>query len=339
MKAAVLHKIGMPLVVEDVKEPKINSQDVLIKVKACGICHSDLHLIDGTLRVGKLPIILGHEAVGVVAEVGEEVVDFAEGEKVVIYFYFSCGKCANCRRGQDNLCNKMLRFGMDVDGAFAEYAKVPAHSLVKLPNEIEFIEGALLGCAVGASYHALKDVGRLRIGETIVIYGIGGLGMSAVQIAKLCGAHVIAVDIRDEKLRLAQKLGADATINSKKENLSQKIRKLTDGEGADLSIELVGLPETINQAIDSIKKGGRAILVGFSSQNVSINPNDVIVRNIAICGSRGLWRQNLVELVQLIKSKKLDLKPLITRRVSLEEINVGVNLLRDGTPVRVIVRV
>jgi len=339
MRAALLHKIKEPLKLEDIPKPKIKPNEVLVKVKACGICHSDLHFIDGILRVGKLPIILGHEAAGIVAKVGEDVKGFSEGEHVIIHFYISCGTCHYCRNGQENLCDKVVRFGMDVNGAFAEYAKVPARNLIKLPVEVKFEEGALLGCALGTSYHALKDTGKLKEDETIAIYGIGGLGMSAVQIAKLCGAHTIAVDIVDEKLNIAKKLGAEITINAKNKDPVKTIRDLTNGEGADLSVEFIGLPETITQALNSTRKRGRCVLVGFSALNVSVNTNDIIIRELTIRGSRGMSRTNLIELTRLVKAKKLDLAPLVTKIIPLEKINVGIDILRSKAAVRVVVKV
>lgn len=338
LKAALLKEIGEPLRVESVSEPKLGPNDVLVKIRACGLCHSDLHLINGALRLGKLPIVLGHEAAGVVTEVGKEVSEFVNGDDVVIYFYISCGKCRYCKAGYENLCEKVKRIGMDVDGAFAEYVSVPESSLVKLPHKVEITEAALLGCAVGTAYHSLVEIGALRMGESVAIFGVGGIGMSAVQVAKLCGAKILAVDIVEEKLKLAHRLGADFTINAKEEDPLQRIKELTDGKGADLCLECIGLPITIEQAIKSVKKKGRSVLVGFLTKKVSIGFNELILRESSVRGSRGLRKQNLIDLVGLLKEGKLDLKPLITHSYSLEEVNKGFDTLRKGLAIRILLK-
>jgi len=335
MRAALLYQPKTPLRVEDVTEPKIGPEDVLIEAKACGLCHSDLHLIDGVLSPGKWPIVLGHEAAGVVAETGGKGVDFSEGDRIIVLYYFTCGKCYYCKIGLENLCLNLKRFGIDEDGAFAEYARVPASSLIELPEEVSFAQGAVLCCAVGAAYHALKDKGRLRIGETVAIYGTGGLGMNAVQIAKAIGAHVIAVDVVKEKLEFARKLGADIAINAKEEDPVKKIIDLTNGEGVDVAAEFIGLPKTVEQVICSVRKGGRAIIVGFTAEKVRMDTNEIVRREIQVTGSRGQTKRDLVELTQLVKADKLNVDPIITNRITLDEINKGIAMLRTGAPIRV----
>ena len=337
MRAAVLHKPNQSLAIEDVDVPEIGENDVLVRVKACGICRSDLHFFEGTLKVGKLPLVLGHEASGIVERAGTNVHEVSQGDRVTIYFYLYCGKCRFCEAGQHNLCIGLRRFGMDCDGAFGEFTKVPARNLVKLPDCIGFAEGAILGCAVGTSYHALRDVGRLMLGETVAIYGTGGLGLSAVQIANMSGARTIAVDISDMKLEHAKRFGADATINASKENPVDRIRDLTDNTGVDLSVEFVGSQATIQQAIDSTRKNGRVVLVGFSGKTATLDPNELIVNNLTICGSRGLLRQNLVELIELVASGKLNLKENVSHRIELDEVNRGLDLLRSGEALRVLI--
>ncbi|MHA1333556.1 MAG: alcohol dehydrogenase catalytic domain-containing protein [Candidatus Odinarchaeia archaeon] len=338
MKAALLVKPKTPLEVKDVEIPKVNKNEVLVKVKACGICHSDLHFIYGDRPTGKLPIILGHEAAGIVEEVGEEVTDFSKGDRVAINYYFTCGKCPYCRAGLENLCEHIIRFGMDVDGAYAEYTKVPARSLAKIDPEVSFEEAAVATDAVATPYHALKDSGNLRINDTVAIYGIGGLGINAVQIAHISGARVIAIDIVDEKLDLAKQLGADETINAKNEDPVEKIMTLTNNKGVDLAVEFIGLPKTIVQAINSVKRSGRAVLVGFSPRDIQVNPTELILKEVSIKGSRGLLHRTLIEVLTLVKEKKINLKPVITNIFSIDEINEGISQLREGKTIRSIVK-
>lgn len=337
MRAAVLHEPNRPLTIEEVDTPEIGPNDALVRVKACGICHSDLHFFQGTLQVGKLPLILGHEASGTVERVGSDVQEVSEGDRVTVYFYLNCGRCHFCETGQHNLCNDLKRFGMDYDGAFAEFARVPVRNLVRLPDGVGFAEGAILGCAVGTSYHALRDVGELALGEWVAVYGTGGLGLSAVQIAKVSGARIIAIDISEQKLKYASRFGADATVNASEENPVDRINELTDNEGADLSVEFVGSPVTIQQAINSTRKSGRVVLVGFSAKDTTLNPNTLIVKNLTIHGSRGLLRRNLVELTELLAAGKLDLKENISHKISLDEVNTGLDLLRRGDALRAVV--
>jgi len=199
MKAARLHQIRQELSIDPVQVPKVNANEVLVDIKASGICHSDLNYRNGVAPVGKLPIILGHEVAGVIAEVGNQVEDLEEGERVCIHYVISCGKCAYCSTGKDNLCEEYRMIGKDVDGGFAEYIKVPARNVLKLPKNIPFEQAATLGCAVSTPFHALRR-GRASVGETVVVYGVGGLGVHAIQLAsKIFGAgKVIAVDILEE---------------------------------------------------------------------------------------------------------------------------------------------
>jgi propanol-preferring alcohol dehydrogenase len=337
LKAAVLDKPKKNLDVKDVEIPKLERSEVLVKVKACGICHSDLHFINGERPTGKLPIILGHEAAGVVSEVGEDVQDFVRGDKVAISYYFTCGKCNYCRAGFENLCNHILRFGMDVDGAYAEYTKAPARSLVKVGSKLSLREAAVATDAVATPYHALIRIGKLKINETVAIFGVGGLGINAVQIAHISGAKVIAVGRSWEKLNLAKKLGADEIISAREEDPVRKIMDLTSGEGVDLAAEFIGMPATINQTVNSIKKRGRAVIVGLSVNRVDLNSINLVLRELKIMGSRGLLVRDLSEVLKLVENKDIKLKPVITNIYSLNEINEGIEKLREGKTIRSVI--
>ncbi len=334
MKAAVLRKPREPLSIEDVKTPRPGFGEVLVEVKACGLCHSDLHFMDGVRRTGKLPIILGHEAAGVVVEVGEGVTDVDVGDRVAIEYYFTCGRCRYCRTGNENLCENILRFGMDVDGAFAEYAKAPARNVVKVPEGVSMVDAAVSTDAVATPYHALRYVGELRGGEWLVVYGIGGLGVHAVQIAKLFGANVVAVDVLEEKLGLARRYGADYTVNASEVDPVEEVRAITGG-GADVAVDLAGRVETVEYAVKSVRPLGRVVCVGFPPESVPIDVSDVIVRKVVIKGSRGLRHTDLEEVLSLVA--KGVVKPVVSHRFRLEEINEGYERLRRGELIRGVV--
>src|SRR5512143_2014384 len=201
MKAAVFHGPNQPLRIEGVPVPTIGPDEVLVKVAACGICHTDLHYLDhGVQTVKKPPMILGHEPSGTIAARGSAVAAFKEGDRVLLPAVYACGTCSFCRTGRENICNTMIMFGNNVDGAYAEYVKAPAKDVFALPDEIPLEEGAIIADAVSTPFHAVKNRAEVRPGDTVVVYGCGGVGVNVVQVAAACGATVIAVDISDAKL-------------------------------------------------------------------------------------------------------------------------------------------
>jgi len=340
MKAALFYKVGEPLKIESVPVPEIEPDEALIKVKACGICRTDLHFIDeGLLKPGKIPQILGHEVAGEVVKVGSAVHDVKVGDRVLIHFYFNCGECYYCQRGMESLCisPKFRHFGFTIDGGFAEYAKAPARKLVKLPPNVPY-EAAILIDAGASTYHAVKTVGQVKVGETVLIMGLGGLGLCALQFAKISGAYVIGVDVVPEKLKLAKELGADAAINAKEQNVVEEVKKLTNDEGVDVVIELVGRSETINMSVNSLRREGRLVFVGYSEDNLVISPVKIVYNQLKILGSRASSKWEAVEVIKLVESGRFKLEPLISHVVPLDEINRGLDLLRSGKAARVVVK-
>ena len=260
MKAALLVEPNKPLVIDEVPTPVPGPNEILVKVAACGACHTDLHYVDhGTPTFKKPPIILGHEASGIVAAVGGDVGEWSEGDRVLLSTIFSCGTCAACRDGRDNVCENQLMLGNSVDGAYAEFVLAPEHSAFSLPEEIPLEEGAIIADATTTPYHAVANRGRVNPGDNVVVFGSGGIGVNVVQMAAVLGAKVVAVDLSEEKLEWARKLGAAETINpSGEERIDKRIRKLTGG-GADVAFECIGLPETQEQAFASTRNGGRLV--------------------------------------------------------------------------------
>jgi len=340
MKAARLHRIGEKLRIDEVQVPRVGAHEVLVDVKASGICHSDLNYRDGTAPVGKLPITLGHEVAGVIAEVGDRVKEVKEGDRVCVHYVISCGSCFFCSSGRENLCEEYRMIGKDVDGGFAEYIRVPARNVLKLPETVPFEQGAIMGCAVSTPFHALRR-SRLVVGETAVIYGVGGLGVHAVQLAsKIFGAgKVIAVDVSEEKLRLAKQLGADEVVNAAEEDPAESIKEITNGKLADVALDFVGLRKTIEKAIDCVGKGGRTVIVGIGPEDVQVSPyGSLIAKEMELIGVNDHLKSEMAQLVRLVESGRLDLSTSITHRVPLEEVNRGMEILEKkiGNPVRVV---
>ena len=342
MNAARLYKPGEPLKIEEVPIPQVNPGEVLVEMKACGICATDVHTaVHGLVPVSFRPIILGHEPSGVVVEVGAEVKGWKAGDRVIALGAAICGVCPPCQEGRDSLCLSAQVMGMHRDGAFAEYFQIPARCLIALPENISFDQGAILADAVATPFHALTKRGGLKAGETVAVFGCGGLGIHAVQLARLCGASkVIALDISDVALNRARKVGADETVNVSQGKAARRVKELTGGRGVDLSLEFVGSKETIDQAIKSLKRGGRTVVVGIGGQNMEIVPPYIFVwSEYQLIGSFGSDRADVQKLIELLRSRKLNLSDSITARIQLEEVNRGIHDLKErvGNPVRIIV--
>lgn len=344
MKAALFYAPHEPLRIEDVPTPTPGPGEALIQVKACGICASDLHIFAGELRSPTMPVPLipGHEAAGVVVGVGAGVTDFRIGDRVVATVPGkTCGVCRPCRQSDLEACLSPRIVGVDYPGGFAEYLTFPAHSLVRLPESIPWEQGAILADAVGTPFHAVVVRGGIRAGERVAIFGVGGLGTHAVQIARLAGAgEIFAVDVLPGALARAKTLGADHLVNARETNPVSRIRELTDGEGVDLSVELVGRPDTIAAAEACLGRGGRAVLVGMGIEPIKLLPPALFsVFNHAVLGSLGYRRDDVTRLVRLVANGRLDLSGSISARIPLADINEGVRRLeaKEGDPVRIMV--
>ena len=340
MKAARLHRIGEKLSIDDVDMPAVGPNDVIVDIRASGICHSDLNYRDGVSRVGKLPIILGHEIAGLVSEKGEHVRGIEEGDRVLVHYIRSCGNCSLCLTKRENLCEQYQMIGKDIDGGFAEYVKVPAINVLKLPGTVPLEEACILGCAVSTTYHALKR-GRIRAGDTVAVYGVGGLGAQAISLAKILDAEkIIAVDVSDEKLRLAKKLGADEVVNARTEDPVHRIDEMTKGKLVDLVLDLVGVAKVIEQEIQCVGKGGRMVLVGIGKDDIRVSPYKTIIgKEMEIIGVNDHLRSELTELIEMVESQRMNLSTSITHRVRLDEVNTGLRILEEGigNPIRVVV--
>ena len=340
MKAAVFYGSHQPLRIEDVPLPEISSGEVLVKVAACGICHTDLHYLDHDVPTFKKPpMILGHEPSGHIAAVAGDVKGVKEGDRVLLPAVYACGTCSFCRTGRENICNTMIMFGNNVDGAYAEYVKAPAKDVFHLPDEIPLEEGSIIADAVSTPYHAVKNRAEVRPGDTVVVYGCGGVGVNVVQIAAASGGTVIAVDTSDAKLEWARKLGATYCINpNNEENVAKSIRKMTGG-GADIAIEAIGNPKTMEAAFNTLRKGGRLVVVGYTNEAVTLAASKIMYFEMEVRGSLGCRPVDYPRIIEMVRIGKIRVKELVTHRFPLDEIEQAFDLLRthDETALRSIV--
>jgi D-arabinose 1-dehydrogenase-like Zn-dependent alcohol dehydrogenase len=333
---------GKPLVIENVEIPKVNGDEVLIELKAAGICGSDVHYVKGDAHPSKVPITLGHEGAGIIKEVGNKVHNLTVGDHVIVHYVISCGSCKNCILGYDNRCRNRISIGHDVDGTFAEYLKVPEKNAVKIAKHVPFEWGAITSCAVSTAYHAVK-ISNMSPGDTVVIFGAGGVGLHAVMWAKFFGAGlVIAVDIVDSKLNVAKEYGADLTINSTRENVLEVVNRETDGWGADVAIECSGSSKAMEDAIKVIKgknyfETGTVVSVGFQKEPFKASFLGLREGAIKVSGDHTLFE--LYQIIKLLERKRIDLSKSITHTIKLSEVNEAISLIekRDKHVERIVI--
>jgi len=318
MKAIRLIQPGRPLELHEVPVPAVGGRDVLVRVRAAGICHSDAHYRAGRSLVRPLPLTLGHEVAGVVEKAGAEVTQFKAGDRVCLHYLATCGECAYCQRGTEQFCLSGAMIGKFRDGGYTEFIVMPAHSVFRLPDEIPFEQGAILMCSSATALHALRKA-RLRAGESVAIFGAGGLGLSAIQLAKVFGAReVFAVDIRPRKLALAEQFGA-VPVNAAECEPVAEIGRLTGGRGVDVALELIGLPLTMRQAVQSLAIQGRAALAGITDQTFEVAPYlEVLNKEAEIIGVSDHLAQELPQLLDWARRGALDLSKVITRTLPLD---------------------
>lgn len=332
MKAAVFYGKEQGLKIEEVPRPTYSSNELLVKVAATGLCRTDLHYLHGVPTFKKPPIILGHEISGRVEGVGASVKEFKEGDRVLIPPVFVCGKCFFCRTGRGTICTNQIMVGNHRDGGFAEFISVPASDIFKLPEEIPLQEGCIISDAISTPYHAVVNRAQVKLGDVVAVFGCGGVGLATVQLANGVGANVIAIDIYDEKLEFAKKFGAIKTINaSKEEDIAKKIRKITNG-GVDIALEVIGNPQTIQQAYNAVRWGGKVVVVGYTHKDITINAGRLMFREIELKGSLGCGLQDYPKLISMVQHNRIKVKELVSHKFKLEEINKGFELLERGEP-------
>jgi S-(hydroxymethyl)glutathione dehydrogenase/alcohol dehydrogenase len=355
MKAAVLSAVGGPLRLEEIPQPQPRSGEVLVKVTACGVCHTDLHVIKGEVAF-PLPCVLGHEISGVVAEVAADVHTAHPGDAVVCSFIMPCGVCVYCARGRDDLCatffamnrlkgtlydgeSRLRRangatLAMYSMGGLAEYAVVPATDVFPAPANVPLADACILGCAVMTAYGAVKNQARVQPSDTVAVVGVGGVGSNVIQLARVFGAgQIIAVDVREDKLEAARGLGATHTVNAAQGDPVAAVNALTGGQGADVAIEALGRPETVVNAFMMTRDGGRVVLIGIApgTTTAGIEITRLVRRGIQLMGSYGCRvRTDLPEVLALVARGQVSASQPITRRYRLEQVDDAYAALNRG---------
>ena len=292
--------------------------EVRVRVRAAGICRSDAHYRAGLSPMGPLPLTLGHEIAGVVERVGEAVHVLREGDRVCLHYLVTCGECAPCRSGLESFCVGGAMLGHHRDGGFAEAVTLPARNALLLPSAIPFAHGAVMMCSSATALHALRQ-GRLRPGESVAVFGTGGLGISAVQLARTLGAReVFAVDLRADRLAMAARLGA-VPVDADAGDPVAQLLAATRGQGVDVTLDLVGLPLTMRQALTALAPRGRAVLVGLSDQPLTLDPyRELLGRESELIGSNDHTLSELSELIAFAERGALDLSHAVTDEVPLD---------------------
>ena len=361
MKAAVLYKANTPLDVVDVEQQGPQAGEARVRVMATGVCHSDWHIINGDWTL-PLPMVLGHEAAGVVEEVGPGVSNVRRGDHIIFSFRPHCGRCFYCSSGRSILCegytsprfvmldgtHRLRRNGQDINqmarlGTFAESVVCPAEMLVPISRDMPWPQAALIGCAVPTGVGAATRCAQVEAGASVLVIGCGGVGLNVVQGARLAGARtIIACDLLENKLALAREFGATDTWNAKEGDVAERVRKLTGGRGADYAFDAIGSEATTLQILDAIRPGGTAVIVGMApmAARAPITPYTMALQEKSLRGTLyGSVRPTVdfPQLVQLYLDGRLKLDQLISRTYTLAEINQGFELLRTGQVARGVV--
>jgi len=342
-----MYGVGQPLVIEDVQVDEPRAGEVLVKTSASGVCHSDLHFMEGSYPTA-VPIVLGHESAGVVQKVGAGVRNVKPGDRVVIAFVTSCGYCDNCVQGKPYICNNTAALGrgdrLSLNGnpipqfanmsAFAEYQLVSANACVPVPDGVPMEVAALVGCSVMTGVGAVANTAKIPVGSTVAVIGAGGVGLNVIQGAALAGAsRIIAIDLLENKLAAAREFGATDVIDASNADAVSQVMQMTGG-GVDFAFEAIGLAKTAEQCFGMIKRGGRAVVVGMIPVTQTVNvPGVGFLMEKGIIGSfYGSTRQthDMPWLMELYRQKRLKIDELISRRYELSQINEAYTALKNG---------
>ncbi|MFH1169217.1 MAG: alcohol dehydrogenase catalytic domain-containing protein [Chloroflexota bacterium] len=335
MKALVLHEWGGPLKLEDVPVPKVGPGEALVKVRASGIGLT-LNWIRQGLMGGKLPRIIGHEIAGDVVEVGPQVKSRKVGDRVCVYFYLNCGTCEFCRQNRETLCRNFGGVvGAAIDGGYAEYVKLPEENLLPIPDEMSYEDASIIPDAIGTPLHTVRERAQVRPPDTVMVMGAaGGVGIHAVQMAKLCGGWVIGVDTTDDKLAKTIEMGADAVINVFKKDFVEEAKRLTKGKGVDAVIDFVCTNDTLKKGFQSLNRGGRLVCLarGRAEPGVesalSVPPGALVGNEFIITGAKYCTKQELAETIEIVRQGRI--KPIITQRFSMADVEKAHKLLDEG---------
>ncbi|QNI05163.1 alcohol dehydrogenase catalytic domain-containing protein [Mycobacterium kubicae] len=342
MRAERFYADTKSVVLEDVPVPEPGPGEVLVKVAFCGICHSDLSLINGTFPAQTPVVTQGHEASGTIAKLGPGVTGWQEGDRVVVAAGRPCQRCPNCRRGDVVNCLRIQLMAFAYDGAWAEYTVAQAAGLTRVPDNVPLEQAAILADAVSTPFGAVVRTGKVAIGESVGVWGVGGVGTHIVQLSRLVGAvPVIAVDINPAVLDRALEIGADYAFNSREDGLSDKIAEVIGGRRLDVAFDAVGLKSTFEQGLECLTPGGRLVGVGMSAESPTVGPTALFgLMRKQVLGHLGYQNVDIETLAKLVSYGRLDLSRSISDVVSLEELPSGIEKLerQEGNPIRILVK-
>ena len=329
MKASVINEFGKPLAWKDVETPVPDPDQVLVQVMACGIDGTDLKILDGFGYHPTLPAIIGHEIAGVVAEVGKNVTDFKPGNRVIVYNFTTCGKCLLCLTQREQICENLIAVvGVRPEGSgYAEYLTISPKQLVRLPDNISWPDAAVCCDAVITSVHSL-DRARLKLGETVLVIGTGGVGSVTLQLTKIAGARVIAVNQSKDREQWSFDNSADEVLDSSKMDIPAAVRELTDGMGVDCVLDIVGNTSTMTDGINSLRHGGRLVIVGYTQEKYPLEGKYIAQNELEIIGTRCGRKQDLINSVKLMADGKI--KSIVTEIYPMEKANEALTSLRSG---------
>lgn len=333
MRAAVVREFNADLSIETVEDPTCPDNGVVLEVAACGVCRSDYHGWTGGHPKVVNGSIMGHEYCGTVVEAGPSAT-YKVGDRLIAPFILGCGKCPACHTGVSNTCANQIVPGFGTPGAYAEYVAVPFdHNLVYLPETMSPALAAGLGCRVTTAWHALTDRAAVRAGEWVAVHGTGGIGLSALLLAKMLGARVVVVDVVDEKLEHAKSLGADAAVNATSGNVAEAIHEITGG-GAQVSIEALGIAQTTNASVECLGILGRHVHVGMPSGSgmMELNMRAIYTKQLAFYGTRGMPSWKYPSLLDMIERGEVDLSPMVAREIALDGASAELRAMNGPTP-------
>lgn len=342
MRAERFYADTKTVVVEDVPIPEPGPGEVLVKVAFCGICHSDLSLINGTFPAQRPVVIQGHEASGTIAAMGPGVTGWSIGDRVIVAAGRPCEQCPNCRRGEGGGCLRMQIMAFAYDGAWAEYTVALAAGLTRVPDNVPLEQAAILADAVSTPYGAVVHTGKVGVGESVGVWGAGGVGTHIVQLARLVGAApIVVMDINPAVLDRAMELGADYAFDSRDPDLREKIADITGGHMLDVAFDAVGLKVTFEQALDCVTVGGRMVGVGMSAECPTVGPTSMFgLSKKQVLGHLGYRNSDIETLAKLVSLGRLDISRSISRIIPLEDIKEGIEALEraEGDPIRILVQ-
>jgi D-arabinose 1-dehydrogenase-like Zn-dependent alcohol dehydrogenase len=331
VKALQIEKEGGPLLEKEVKKPTPGDDEVLVEMKATSLCGSDLHHIEGETTPGELPVTLGHEGAGVVAETGKSVENVNIGDNVIIHYILSCGTCEACALGMDNQCENRKSLGNHVNGTFADYICVPSDNALVFQNDVPFEWASVSSCAVSTAYHALQ-VADIDPGDDVIIFGAGGVGLHAVLWSSFFGAgSIVSIDLIQEKLSLSKEYGATDIINPSNKDLAEELKKRFGSDGVDIAIECSGSNTAINQALgaingDNLYSSGKVVSVGLQTSPFEVEYWGLREGSLSVSGDH--TRSELLKIIKLMESGRIDLSPTITHKIPFENYQDGIELLK-----------